>query len=89
MDGDVAVGGARAHLDGLLARCGAIGGVEIVLNVAEARVEVQPGGDAVADPDVDLAEPRLHDDGATCDLAQADVAVGGLRGRPRPAPGRW
>ena len=57
-----------------------------LLHVAEARVEVQPGGDPVADPDLDLAEGGLGEDGAMRDLAEADVAVGGLRGNRLARP---
>ncbi len=79
MDRDVAEGAAGAYFDRVLSRCRALGSVQVVLHIAEARVEVQPGGDACADPDVDLAEGGLREDGTACDLAEADVAVGGLR----------
>src|SRR5207344_2912192 len=77
-DADVAVRGAGTHLDGLLARIGAIRVRQVIVHPAEARVEVEPGRNALADPDVDLAEGGLGHDGARGDLAQADVAVCGL-----------
>ena len=43
-------------------------------------------GDAVADTDLDRAERGLGDDGTTRDLAEADVAVRGLRGHRRVRP---
>src|SRR6185437_12642969 len=77
-DADVAVGGAGAHLDGLLTRVGALRVGQLVVHAAEARVEVEPGRDARPDADVDLAEGGAGLDGARRGLAQTDVAVGGL-----------
>src|SRR2546430_6164040 len=77
-DRDVAEGAAGAYFDRIFARFGTLGSIQIILHMAEACVEVQPGGDAVADSDVDLAEGGLREDGTTRHLAEADVAVGGL-----------
>ena len=33
--------------------------IQVVVHVAELGIEIQPGGDAVEDPDLDLAERRL------------------------------
>ena len=74
------------YVDRLLVRAGTIGSLQFVLNVAERRLEVQPGRGAVADPDVDLAVRTFGEDGTTFDLAQAQVAVGGLHGRRAPRP---
>src|ERR1035437_538069 len=82
VDGDVAIGGAGAHLHRVLARFRALGGVQAVVHVAELRIELQPGRDAVTDSDIELAEASLDEDRTTRDLAEADVAVGGL-GRNR------
>ena len=59
VDLDVAERAAGADLDGGFARLGALGGVQVVPHVAVLRVEVQPGGDAVEDADVDLAAGGL------------------------------
>src|SRR5205085_10713511 len=48
-------------------------------HLSEARVEIQPCGDAVADSDLNLAEGGFCEDGTTCHLAETDVAVGALR----------
>src|SRR4029450_3636150 len=72
-------GGGGGCLDRVVARSGALGGTQVVVDAAEACVEVQPGGDTVADPDLDLAQGGLGEHGAMRNLAQADVAVGGLR----------
>src|SRR5207342_1815748 len=40
-DHDVAVAGAGAHLDGLVGRPGAVGGVQVVVDPAELRVDVE------------------------------------------------
>ena len=55
------------------------GGLEIVHDVAEARVELEPRGDAVADPDLHGSGGGLSDGGAARDLPEHDVAVRGLR----------
>jgi hypothetical protein len=80
VDGDVPEGGAGADLDRVLARSGTLGGFQVVAHGAVAGVEVQPGGGAVADPDLDLAEGGLGEDGAVRDLARrtsplADLAA--------------
>ena len=59
-DRDVAEGTAGAYLDRVFTRFRTLGSVQVGLHIAEARVEVQPGGDAVADSDVDLAEGGLR-----------------------------
>src|SRR5262245_8724046 len=76
--GDVAVACAGAYLDHLVARFGMLGGVEAVVQVAVVRVQIQPGSDAGADTDLELAEAGLDYDRTTRDLTEADVAVGGL-----------
>ncbi len=73
-------------LDRVLARFGTPDGVQVVLHVAELRLEVQPGRDAVSDTDLDRPERALGDDGPTRDLTEADIAVGGLRGNARVRP---
>ena len=50
--------------------------------MTERRVEVEPRGGAVGDPDLDPARPGRSDDRAAVDGSDADVAVGG-RGRER------
>ena len=45
---------------------------------ADLRAHVEPGGGALADADLEVAEPGLEDDRAAHDLADPDVAVRGL-----------
>src|SRR5580700_8792362 len=78
MDGDVAERGPRADFDGLLTRLRAGPGVEIVVDLAELGVEIQPGCDALANPDVDPSHRRVSDHGSAFHVAQADVPVGRL-----------
>src|SRR5712672_2704453 len=59
---DVAEGAAGAYLDRVLARCGTLGGVEVVVHVAEPGVEVEPGGGTFEDADLDVAESGLGED---------------------------
>ena len=63
--------------------------VQVVLHVAELRVEFQPGRDAAADADFDLAERALRDRRTVHDLTESDGAVGRLRDDPfvRPIDG--
>src|SRR5581483_9958527 len=84
--GDVAVGGAGLDLHRLLTGGRPVGGVEGVVDPAEGGVEVEPGGDAVPHADVDRAERRLRRHGAGTDLAEADVAAGGLDRHRRAGP---
>src|SRR5207302_1864013 len=57
----------------------AVGIVQVALHPSEARVEVQPCGDAVTDSDLNFAEGGFCEDGTTRHLAETDVAVGRLR----------
>src|SRR5215831_14966313 len=79
-DHDVAVAGAGTHLDGLAGWAGTVRGVHLVADMAELRVDVEPGGGAGVDADLDLAEAGLERGRAAHDLADPDVAVGGAGG---------
>ena len=73
---------------------GRVGGVERVVHLAGAGVDVEPGGGALADADLEVAERGLEHDRAAHDLAEPDVAVGGLgddarRARRRRRCCRW
>ena len=48
------------------------------MDVAEARVEVEPGGNPAGDPDLDAPGCGLRDERAAVDAPDADAAVGGL-----------
>ncbi len=61
----------RVHLDRPGIGFGASGVVEVVAHSAELRVEVQVGGHAVVDADLDPARRRLGDDHAARDLVEA------------------
>ncbi len=79
-DRDVAVGGAGVDLHRVLPRFRCSGGLEFVQDVAEARVEVEPRGDAVADPDLHRSGGGLSDGGAARHVPEPNVPVRGLRG---------
>src|SRR6185437_6719076 len=86
---DVAERGASTDLDRRVPGAWAVGGFQLVADLAELRVQVEPCRDAVCDADVDAAEGGLGDDGAVPHRAEEDVAVRGLgldRG-PRPVDG--
>src|SRR5262245_11758222 len=83
MDRDVAHRRLGVHRDRLLARLGTLACVQVVLHGAELRVQIEPGGDALGDADLDLPEPGLGDDRAALDPAQPDVPVRGLGDQPR------
>src|SRR5215472_12309873 len=77
MDDDVAVPGAGADLDGLGIGFGARRDVEVVAQGAVPGVEVEIGGHALADADLDPAGRRLGDDPAARDLGEPEGAVRG------------
>src|SRR2546421_465418 len=78
VDDDRASVGAGADLDGFLGRAGAVGGVEFVAHHAGLGVQVQPGGGALPDADLQFAGGGFQVDRAAHDLGQPDVAAGGL-----------
>src|SRR5581483_9772950 len=85
-DGDVAVGGAAAYLDGLVGLVGAGGVLQPVAYLAEAGVHVQPGGGARRDADVEVAGCGAEHDRAADHLADPDAAVGRLGVDPGTGP---
>ena len=71
--------GARAHLDGLGRRTRGSSAASSALWTLPARgADVEPRGGALADADLEVADRGLEHDRAAHDLAQPDVAVGGL-----------
>src|ERR1700733_3459142 len=89
VDHDVAVAGPGADLDDLVGGLGAVGGGELVVHAAEVRVQVEPGGGARAEADLDLAEAGLERGRAAGHPADPDVAVAGagVHVARRPADG--
>src|SRR3954451_21939425 len=75
VDGDVAVGGAAADLDGLVGVLGPGGVLQLVAYVSEAGVDLEPGGGALGDADVQVPHGGAEHDRASDDLAEADGAV--------------
>ena len=61
---------------------GTLGVIQVVVHVAELGIEIQPGGDAVEDTDLDLAERSLGNGRTLRDLPDANVALGRLRDDP-------
>src|SRR3954463_753657 len=74
---DVAVLGAGADLDRFLGLLRALGRGESVAHLARAGADVEPGGRALADADVDGAVVGLQLDGAAGHFAHPQGAVRG------------
>src|SRR5690606_27913620 len=70
------------HLDHVGGRAGAVGGVEADVHGSVLRAQVQPGGAAVADAELQPAAGGLHDDRAADRLADPYVPVRRLGGHP-------
>src|SRR4029079_14558589 len=79
VDGDVAVGGAAPHLDGLLGLLGPGGVLQPVADVPVPGVQFQPGGGALGDADLQVARGGAEDYRPADPLAEAEAAVGRLR----------
>src|SRR3954464_7004282 len=79
LDGDGAGLGACPYRDGLLGVGGRAVVVELVADVPALRRQVEPGGNAGPDADVDLAKAALDLDVAAGHLEEPDAAVRGLR----------
>src|SRR5580700_3694002 len=81
-DGDVAELGAGVDLDPVdpLAGLGGVGGGELVVDTADTGVQLQPGGAALADADLDAAVLGCGGHRAAGDLADPHPAVGAFRG---------
>src|SRR5207248_11088178 len=77
LHGDVPHGTTGLHLDDVLAGPGPAGRLQITAHRAEAGVEIEPGGDALADADLDLPHGGLGHHGTPRHPPEAHVAVGG------------
>src|SRR3954451_18953425 len=75
---DVAEAGARTHLNRLFARRRLPGALELRVHAPELRVQVEIGGGAVRDPDLQPAAAGLGHDRAARHRAEPHVAVGRL-----------
>src|SRR5207302_7864518 len=74
---DVAEAGPGADLDGVLGLLRGLGGGECVAYLPVIGADVEPGGGAFADADLDGAVGGLQLDGAAGDFTHAQGAVGG------------
>src|SRR5918996_5690293 len=77
-DHDVAESRLGAHLDRVLVRVGTVHRVHAIAYIPEARVDVEPRGHAVNDPDIHLAHSGFGEDWTASHSAEADVSVGRL-----------
>src|SRR5262249_26503194 len=77
-DRDVSIGGAAAHLDGLVGLFGPVGVLQQVAHTPESGVHRQPSGGALGDADLEIASRGLERDRTADHLAEADAAVGRL-----------
>src|SRR4051794_1008185 len=86
-DGDVAPGGVRADLDGLLGLLRSRGEVvQLVAHPPVPGLQVEPRGGAPGDPDLHVAGRGAQRDRVAHDPADADGAVGGLDVGPGVGP---